>query len=203
MSTKTRQWAASIARDCGIGTMLQQTAPEPMGNPAPAIEASREKRRYRRHDADELAAMRLEVHRGAKVSEVAAKYDVAKSIVYRAVADGEPRPERKSGESPILYARRVGLWKRRIDPEAAARFKAAVAAGKIKAAKRRAREKAKAERAATPKPPPPINVEAAQPVAAVEPPWGFEPATRPAEIVAAPPPAGFWRRVGMALGIVR
>lgn len=197
--------------------MFQQTAAQPASNPAPAIEASTGKRRYRRHPADEMAAMRLAVYRGEKPRDVAARHDVNLSIVYKAVGD-LPRPKQMPGENKWRYGARVKAWMLQIDPD----YRERVSANRAKAArlmwrrKKRAAEKATVAHvevapAVIPEPappPPPVNIEAQQPVAATEPPWGFEPARRPGEIVAeamiAPAPrVGFWRSVGMMLGIVR
>lgn len=180
--------------------MFQQATTRPASNPAPATDEARGKRRYRKHPPEELAAMRLDVHRGAKVSEVAAKYDVASSIVYKAVA-ANPRPKQEPGESKSLYGIRVREWMREIDPEYRERYRANKSRALRLSARRRKREALKAEAAASAQIPPPVNVEAIQPVAAKEPPWGFAELTAPAETHTRPP--GFWRSVGMMLGLVR
>lgn len=197
MSNKHRQWAGALARDCGIQTMSQQTATRPASNPAPANGEYREKRRYRKHPDDELAAMRLEVHRGSKVAAVAAKYDVAASVVYKAVRLGEPRPERKPGESKQKYGSRVKAWMLRVDPE----YRASIAKSQARGMRLSWRRRKRALEAVEPTPPPPpVNVEAIQPVAAVEPPWGFQP---PVPVETPTPRPGFFRSIGMMLGLVR
>lgn len=208
MSTKHRQWAGALARDCGIPTMFQQTAQPPASNPAPTTDEPRAKRPYRQHDARERAAMRLAVYRGATVADVATQFGVHQSVVYRAVRE-LPRPVQEPGEGKHRYGIRVQTWMRQIDPDYAAKNSAARSRGQRLAARRRRREAEKTAQPVAPEPtpaPPPVVIDAPQPVAAIAPPWGFQSAGGGSSIVSPlppPPRVGFWRALGMMLGVVR
>lgn len=199
MSTKHRQWAGALARDCGIPTMFQQTAQPPASNHAPATDEPRARRPYRKHrehGPEELAAIVADRRRGMSWADLRAKYDVANNVIQKALAAVPKKPVREAGESKHRYGIRVKAWMMQIDPE----YRARVIANQTKASKvawrRRKRALEKAAQPVAPEPtpaPPPAVIESPQPVAMIVP--------RPAVIAA--PRVGFWRALGMMLGVVR
>jgi hypothetical protein len=221
MSNKHRQWAGALARDCGI-TMTTQTQAAHINGEI----KQPNRRRYFRLPDDVRAGIRSAYIGGKPIEQITRDLDASEATIYTATADlpkrqawrnaqpatpapPEPpkdgRPVREAGESKQHYAARIVAWKCAADPAYRARVLANRSEGVRRGhrlrqlAKQRAEAKIKrleeALKAAKSAPPPDPA-----PVAATEPPWGFTP---PAPVEMPPPRPGFWRSVGMMLGLVR